>query len=146
MLEGAGGGPRPRRPEFCRQGSPAGAIDGKGAVGLVLNRRTDVPLSRVLDLTAAKDRSDPVISGDLSITLAVLGCFESSAKVEKAENVFDRVYWFPTKLSSKRQFPPGLTLAFFTCSWDMPEDGKINCGPKCNWARRSFFRQTPPRY
>jgi len=30
--------------------------DENGVVGLVLNRRTDVPLSRVLDLKAAKER------------------------------------------------------------------------------------------
>lgn len=39
--------------------------DEKGVVGLVLNRRTDVPLSRVLDLKAARDRSDPVYLGAL---------------------------------------------------------------------------------
>jgi hypothetical protein len=38
--------------------------DEKGALGLILNRRTDLPLSRVLDLEAAKDRSDPVYLGD----------------------------------------------------------------------------------
>ena len=38
--------------------------DDEGVVGLILNRRTDVPLSRVLEgLKAAKDRSDPVYLG-----------------------------------------------------------------------------------
>ena len=37
--------------------------DENGVVGLILNRRTDVPLSQVLDLKAAKDRSDPVYLG-----------------------------------------------------------------------------------
>src|ERR1700733_10684002 len=37
--------------------------DEKGALGLILNRRTHIPLSRVLDLEAAKDRSDPVYLG-----------------------------------------------------------------------------------
>ncbi len=38
--------------------------DAEGVVGLILNRRTDLPLSRVLDgITAAKGRSDTVFSG-----------------------------------------------------------------------------------
>lgn len=71
--------------------------DEKGVVGLVLNRRTDVPLSRVLDLKAAKDRSDPVYLGGPVEPTAVLGLFESTAKVEKAENVFSGVYLISSK-------------------------------------------------
>ncbi|HEV2577405.1 MAG TPA: YqgE/AlgH family protein [Acidobacteriaceae bacterium] len=66
--------------------------DEKGAVGLILNRRTDVPLSRVLDLKAAKDRSDPVYVGGPVEPTNVLALFASSAKVEKADNVFGGVY------------------------------------------------------
>jgi len=72
-------------------------FDGKGAVGLILNRRTDVPLSRVLDLKAVKDRSDPVYLGGPVDRAAVLALFESSAKVEKAENVFGGVYLISDK-------------------------------------------------
>ena len=72
-------------------------FDGKGAVGLILNRRTDVPLSRVLNLKAAKDRSDAVYLGGPVEPTAVVGLFESSAKVEKAENVFGRVYLISDK-------------------------------------------------
>jgi putative AlgH/UPF0301 family transcriptional regulator len=66
--------------------------DEKGALGLILNRRTDVPLSRVLDLEAAKDRSDPVYLGGPVGPSAVFALFESSAKIEKAENIFGGVY------------------------------------------------------
>lgn len=72
-------------------------FDGKGAVGLILNRRTDVPLSRVLDLKAVKDRSDPVYVGGPVEPTAVLALFESSTKVEKAENVFGGVYLISDK-------------------------------------------------
>ena len=41
--------------------------DENGVVGLFLNRRTDVPLSQVLDLKAAKDHSDPVYTGVLDL-------------------------------------------------------------------------------
>ena len=71
--------------------------DGKGAVGLILNRRTDVPLSRVLNLKAAKDRSDPVYVGGPVEPTAVLALFESSTKVEKAEDVFGGVYLISDK-------------------------------------------------
>ena len=71
--------------------------DEKGVVGLILNRRTDVPLSRVLDLKAAKDRSDPVYLGGPVEPSAVFALFESSAKVEKAENVFGGVYLISDK-------------------------------------------------
>lgn len=66
--------------------------DEKGAVGLVLNRRTDVPLSRVLDLKAAKDRSDPIYIGGPVGLSAVFALLQSSAKVERAESIFDGVY------------------------------------------------------
>ncbi len=71
--------------------------DGKGAVGLILNRRTDVPLSRVLDLKAAKDRSDLIYLGGPVEPAAVLALFESSTKVEKADNVFGGVYLISDK-------------------------------------------------
>ena len=66
--------------------------DESGVLGLVLNRRTDVPLSRVLDLEAAKDRSDPVYLGGPLVPSAVFALFQSSAKIAKAENIFDGVY------------------------------------------------------
>ena len=73
-------------------------FDGKGAIGLILNRRTDVPLSRVLDLKVVKDRSDLVYLGGPVDRAAVLALFESPAKVEKAENVFGGVYLISDKV------------------------------------------------
>ena len=72
--------------------------DENGAVGLVLNRRTDIPLSRVLDLEAAKDRSDPVYLGGPVGTSAVLALFQPPTKIDKAENIFDGVYLISDKL------------------------------------------------
>ncbi len=71
--------------------------DEKGVLGLILNRRTDVPLSRVLDLEAAKDRSDPVYLGGPVGPSAVFALFKSSAKLEKAENIFGGVYLISDK-------------------------------------------------
>lgn len=71
--------------------------DEKGVLGLVLNRRTTVPLSRVLDLKAAADRSDPVYLGGPVEPAAVFALFQSATKVEKAENVFGGVYLISDK-------------------------------------------------
>jgi putative AlgH/UPF0301 family transcriptional regulator len=71
--------------------------DEKGVVGLILNRRTDLPLSRVLDLEAAKGRSDPVYAGGPVGPSAVLALLKSSKKLEKAENIFGGVYLISDK-------------------------------------------------
>src|SRR5215469_16770508 len=62
--------------------------DAQNVVGLVLNRRSDVPLSRVLKgLKAAKDRSDPVYLGGPVETPAVFGLLHSPTKIDKAEHI-----------------------------------------------------------
>jgi putative transcriptional regulator len=71
--------------------------DEKGVLGLILNRRTDLPLSRVLDLKAAKGRSDPVYLGGPVGSSSVFALFQSSAKMEKAENIFGGVYLIADK-------------------------------------------------
>ncbi len=73
--------------------------DAEGVVGLILNRRTDIPMSRVLDgIKAAKNRSDPVYSGG-PVEPSVFGLLESPAKVEGAEHIFGTVYMISTKPS-----------------------------------------------
>src|SRR5258707_4319653 len=53
----------------------------QGAVGLVLNRRTDVPMSRVFqDLKEAKGRTDPVYVGGPVELNSVLALLKTSAK------------------------------------------------------------------
>jgi len=64
--------------------------DAQGVVGLILNRRTDVPLSR--GFKAAKDRSDPVYLGGPVANPKVFALFQSPAKIEGAEHVFGGVY------------------------------------------------------
>jgi putative AlgH/UPF0301 family transcriptional regulator len=72
--------------------------DAQGVLGLALNHRTDVPLSRVLDsLKAAKDRSDPVYLGGPVETADVFALYQSAAKPEGAEHVFDGVYLVNSK-------------------------------------------------
>jgi putative transcriptional regulator len=72
--------------------------DAQGVLGLVLNHRTDVPLSRVLDsFKAAKDRSDPVYLGGPLETAAVFALLQSPAKAEGAEHIFGGVYLINSK-------------------------------------------------
>jgi putative AlgH/UPF0301 family transcriptional regulator len=79
-------------PHFARTVILLVRYDDDGVLGLVLNRRTDVPLSKVLALEAAKDRSDPVYLGGPVGMPAVFALLQSSAKMEKAENIFGGVY------------------------------------------------------
>jgi len=72
--------------------------DAQGVVGLILNRRTDVPLSRVLeDVKAAKGRSDPVYLGGPVELPAVSALLRSPTKIEGAEKVFGGVYLIAAK-------------------------------------------------
>lgn len=73
--------------------------DEDGVVGLVLNRRTDVPMSKVLDFEAAKNRSDPVYLGGPVGISAVVALFQSGVKINKAESVFDGVSLISDKLA-----------------------------------------------
>jgi putative transcriptional regulator len=71
--------------------------DENGVIGLVLNRRTTVPLSQVLDLKAAKDRSDPVYIGGPVEPSVAFALFQSSATLKKEKNVFGSVYLISDK-------------------------------------------------
>ena len=68
-----------------------------GVLGLVLNRRTDVPMSSVLDLKSAKNRADLVYAGGPVEPRAVFALFKSPSRIDKAENVFGRVYLITDK-------------------------------------------------
>jgi putative transcriptional regulator len=72
--------------------------DAQGVVGLVLNRRTDIPLSRALDgVKAAKDRSDHVFLGGPVETPDVFALLQSKTKLEGAEQIFGGVYLISAK-------------------------------------------------
>ncbi|HTZ97169.1 MAG TPA: YqgE/AlgH family protein [Terriglobales bacterium] len=82
--------------------------DAKGAVGLILNRRTDVPLSRVLEqLKVAKDRSDPVYLGGPVETPVAFALLRSTAKVEGAQQICDGVYFISSKTVFEKTISDG---------------------------------------
>ena len=72
--------------------------DDQGIVGLILNRRTDLALSRVLEgLQGTKDRSDPAYLGGPVQVPAVSALLQSPTKVEGADHIFGAVYLINTK-------------------------------------------------
>jgi putative AlgH/UPF0301 family transcriptional regulator len=97
--------------------------DAEGVAGLILNRRTDVPLSRVLEgLKAAKHRSDPVYLGGPVETPAVFALLQSPAKVEGAQQIFGAVYLISTKtlfeqMISARPDPSGFHVYLGSAGW-----------------------------
>ena len=77
--------------------------DNEGVVGLMLNRRTDLPISRVLaQIKTAKDISDPVYMGGPVETPAVFALLRSKDKLEEAEHVFGGVYWISKKTTLEK--------------------------------------------
>jgi putative transcriptional regulator len=72
--------------------------DEEGAVGLVINRRSDLPLARVFqDLKQAKGRTDLAYTGGPVEPGDVLALLKSSTKLEDAERVFANVYLISDK-------------------------------------------------
>ena len=72
--------------------------DDQGIVGLILNRRTDLTLSRVLEgPPETKDRSDPAYLGGPVEVPTVTALLQSPTKVEGADHIFGGVYLIYTK-------------------------------------------------
>ena len=67
--------------------------DEEGVIGLVLNRRTKVPINRALEeVKGAQDRTDPIYVGGPVGRSGILALLRSRTKVEGAEHVFGDVY------------------------------------------------------
>ncbi len=72
--------------------------EDEGAMGLIVNRRGDVPLSRVFeDLKGAKGRKDPAYLGGPVEPDNVLALLRSSTKIPDAQRVFAGVYLISDK-------------------------------------------------
>jgi putative transcriptional regulator len=72
--------------------------DEESVLGLILNRRTEIPLSRALEgVKAVKGRTDSVYSGGPVDPTTVFALRQSSAKLEGAANVFGDIYLISTK-------------------------------------------------
>jgi len=72
--------------------------DADGVLGLILNRRTTVPLSRVLEqFKAAKGRSDAAFLGGPMETQVAFALLRSTAKLDGAEQILGGVYLISSK-------------------------------------------------
>lgn len=94
-----------------------------GTVGLMLNRRTEVPVSRALDpLKGASGRSDPVFAGGPMELPNVLALLRSNAMPEGAEHITGKVYLVPTgelleKTLEKQPDPADFRVYLGYCGW-----------------------------
>jgi len=79
--------------------------DADGVVGLIVNRRSKVPISRVLDdVPGAKDRPDPVYAGGPVGRTQVLALLRSRAKPEDAKSVLQDIYLVSSKELLQKTF------------------------------------------
>ncbi|MGA3039793.1 MAG: YqgE/AlgH family protein [Bryobacteraceae bacterium] len=76
-----------------------------GVVGLIINRRSKVPVSRVLDdVAGAKGRADPVYAGGPVGRSDVLALVRSSSPSGGAKRVFGDVFVVSTKEGMEKTF------------------------------------------
>ncbi len=88
--------------------------DENGAMGLIINRSTDVPLSRIFaDLKEAKDRADPIYVGGPVETGTVLALLKSASKPKEAERVFGDVYLISSKTLLEKTLASGIEASQF---------------------------------
>ncbi len=95
-------------PAFAEAVIVLAQFDKNGALGLMINRRTRVPLSRALDqFKAANNRSDPVYLGgpvDLAVVLALL---RSTTSPDKTPPVMPGIYLVSTRAVLERALAAG---------------------------------------
>ena len=88
--------------------------DKESAMGLVLNRRTRVPLSRLFEeMKAAKGKSDPVYVGGPVERTGVLALVRAESKPEDASNVFADVHLISSKELLEKTLAAGTEPATF---------------------------------
>jgi len=67
--------------------------EDEGALGIIVNRRTDVPLSRVFDhIKSARDRTEAVYLGGPVEPDSVVALLKSTAKIEDASRILTGIY------------------------------------------------------
>jgi putative AlgH/UPF0301 family transcriptional regulator len=72
--------------------------EDKGAVGLTINKRTDIPISRAFqDLKEAKGRTDPIYIGGPVELNTVMALLKTGSKPDGASRVFGDVYLISDK-------------------------------------------------
>jgi putative AlgH/UPF0301 family transcriptional regulator len=86
----------------------------QGAMGLTVNRRTKVPLSRIFrEPKEAKVRSDPVYAGGPVGRTGVLALLRSRNKPEDASHVFADIYMISSKTLLEKTMAAGTEPSMF---------------------------------
>jgi putative transcriptional regulator len=97
--------------------------DHDGTLGLAINRRTKLPISRALEeFRGAKGRSDPVYMGGPVEVQSVLSLLKASAMPEGATHVAGKVYLVSTKpllekALAERTDPEEFRVYLGYCGW-----------------------------
>jgi putative transcriptional regulator len=97
--------------------------DEKGTVGLIINRPTKIPLSRLAkEFEGVKGRSDPLYLGGPVESSGVMALFRSSTKREDAKLVFADIYMISVKATLEKAIasatPSTLHLYLGYAGWD----------------------------
>jgi putative AlgH/UPF0301 family transcriptional regulator len=88
--------------------------EDQGAVGLVVNRATDVSISRVFqDLKEAKSRTDPVYVGGPVELNTVMALLKTASKPESSTRVFNDVFLITNKDLLKATLASGAESSVF---------------------------------
>jgi putative AlgH/UPF0301 family transcriptional regulator len=82
-------------PNFAKTVILLAHYDKDSVLGLIVNRRTDVPISRIFE--GLKGRPDSIYLGGPVEIATVFGLLQSTAKVEGVEPVFGTVYLISKK-------------------------------------------------
>ena len=97
--------------------------DEQGTLGLMINRRTRAPISRIIqNLDTGKYKSDPIyIGGPVEMT-AVFGLFRSRKKPDEGTSVLREVYLVSSKALLEKTLaatsgPSDLRLYVGYCGW-----------------------------
>jgi putative transcriptional regulator len=103
-----------------------------GTVGLMLNRRTQVPISKALDpLKGSRGRSEPVYAGGPVELPNVLALMRADAMPEGAEHVTGKVYLVSTEAQLEKTLAKRLD----------PADFRVYLG-YCGWSRGQLENET----
>lgn len=87
--------------------------EDEGALGIIVNRRTDVPLSRIFENDkSAEDRTDAVYLGGPVQPGGVVGLLKSAAKVEDASRILTGIYLISGKALLEKTAAEAPTGAF----------------------------------
>jgi hypothetical protein len=109
--------------------------EDQGAVGLVVNKRTDVPISRVFhDLKEASGRSDPVYIGGPVELNSVLALLKSASKPQGADRVFGDVYLISNKDVLSRTLASSAEATVFQPTLATRAGAPGNWNMKWSWA------------